>query len=614
MRHSVRETLETALEHHKAGRLNRAEALYRKVLSARPNEPDALHLLGLIACQRGHNELAEQRVRRAMEALGQPLAEFSDTLGNVLVALGRLDEALPCFQEALALRPDLPLTHKSLGSTLCALGRAGEAIPHFEAALRLSPGDPTAHSNMGTVFLDRKMPAEAMKHFEKAIELDPRCAEAWCNLGHALSETGRHEDGAVCLEKALALQPALAAAHDNLGCLRHRQGRLVEALACFDRAMALQPNNAQVHNNRGNVFKEQLRLAEAVACYDKAVELRPGFHDARWNRSLVRFMAGEIERGWAEYDWGWAAQRRIPQRQFPQQWWDGGSLSGGRLLFWGEQGVGDEMILAGMIPEIAAVAAHCVVECEPRLVPLFARSFPAVEVIPRTNPPHAATTAADLLISAGNAARWLRPSLDRFPRSFPWGQGYLRADPERVAHWRERLAALGAGPRIGICWRSSLTSGLRSLQCSDLLQWGSVLAVPGVHFVNLQYDDCREELAQAHERFGVAIHTWPDIDLKQQLDEVGALTTALDLVVTVGTSVACMAGALGAPVWQLTLTSSGDCWTMGQHYCPWFPSMRLYERAWDQPWEEVMERLARDLAVEVAREAARPATELSLVL
>jgi len=602
-----------AVEHHRAGRLSRAEALYRKVLAVRPDEPDALHLLGVIANQRGHHEQAERRVRRAMEALGQPLAEFSDTLGNVLVALGRLDEALPCFREALALRPDLPLTHKGLGSTLCALGRASEAVPHFEAALRLSPADPTALSNMGTVFLDRRMPAEAMKFCDKAIEIDSGCAEAWCNRGHALIELGRHEEAAACLEKALALRPGLAGAYDNLGCLRHRQNRLTEALACYEKARALQPGNSQVCSNLGNIFKEQMRLGEAVAYYDKAIELRPNFYDALWNRALVRFLAGEIELGWSEYEWGWTAQRRVPQRRFPQPWWNGSSLAGRRLLFWGEQGVGDEMIFAGMIPELTAAAAHCIVECEPRLVPLFARSFPAVQAVPCTNPPHPATATADLQIPAGSAARWLRPSLERFPRSFPWGLGYLRACPRRVAHWRERLAELGPGPRIGICWRSSLTSGLRSLQCTDLSQWDSVLAAPGVHFVSLQYDDCRAELEQARDRLGVAIHTWPDIDLKQQLDEVAALTTALDLVVTVGTAVACMAGALGVPVWQLTLTSAGDCWTMGQHYCPWFPSMRLYERAWDQSWEQVLERLARDLAVAVAREAAPPATELSLV-
>ena len=141
-----------------------------------------------------------------------------------------------------------------------------------------------------------------------------------------------------------------------------------------------------------------------------------------------------------------------------------------------------------------------------------------------------------------------------------------------------------------------MTAGLRRLDCTELCDWGPVLSVPGVHFVNLQYDECGAELEQARASFGVAIHGWPDIDLRWDIDELAALMTGLDLVVSVGTSVACLAGALGRPVWQLTLTSSGDCWTMGQNYMPWFPSMRLYERSFDQKWETVLGRIAADMA------------------
>ena len=597
MRHSVRETLERGLAHHKAGRLHRAEEMYRKVIAVQPDEPDALHLLGLIAFKRGHYDLAERRVRHAIAAIGRPPAEFLDSLANMLVARGRSAEAIPFYQQALAIDPQRSDTHKTLGATLSSLGRAPEAAAHFEEALRLSPNDPTALSNMGTVFLDRREPGKAIPYFEGAIEIDPRCAEAWCNLGHALSEQGDQSQAIVCLEKALAIQPNLAAAYDNMACMYHRLGRMTEGLRCLEKALKLAPDNARVYNNLGNNYKEQLRLKEAIAAWDRAIELQPNYYDALWNRSLALFMVGEIERGWAEYDWGWPARRRNPERRFPQPWWDGGPLSGKRLLFWMEQGVGDEMIFAGMIPELEAVAVQCIVECEYRLVPLFARSFPRVQVVPRTDPPRPAVAAADLQIPAGSAARWLRPSLDRFPNR----RGYLRADPGRAKHWRERLAALGPGLKVGICWRSGVASGLRGLGLTELAQWDAVFAIPGVHFINLQYDDCRVELEDVRTRTGVTIHVWPDIDLRQQLDEVAALITALDLTISVGTAVACMAGGLGRPIWQLTLTSAGECWTMGQHYCPWFPSMRLYERVWDQSWEEVLAGVARDLALEARR-------------
>jgi tetratricopeptide (TPR) repeat protein len=601
MRRSVQDTLQKAVEHHRAGRLSRAEELYRKVLVIQPNDADALHLLAVLAQQRGDHGEAERKVRRAIAARGRPVAEFSNTLGNALAGQGHPAEAVPCFEEALRLHPDDANVHKNLADALRVLERRDEAAAHYQKVLQLNPEDASAYNNMGGVFLARGMFQEATVCLAKAIQLDPHCAEAYSNLGHALRELGQLKEAVDCLGAAIRLRPNLGAAHANLSCVLHQLGAHAEAMQTVKMALALDPANAPAHSNLGNLLKEELRFAEAIACYDKALELRPAFAAARIDRALALFMAGQIGRGWEEYESGFAAGKRGRKRPFQQPWWDGGPLTGRTLLFWEEQGLGDEMIFAGMIPELTAVAACCIVECELRLVPLFARSFPAARVIPRADPPHPEAGRAELQIAAGTAGRWLRPSLDRFPLGFPRDKGYLRADPVRVSHWRARLDALGPGLKVGISWRSGDTAGLRALACTELRDWGAVLAVPGVHFVNLQYDECSAELERARAGFGVAIHGWPDIDLRRDIDELAALMTALDLVVAVGTSVACLGGALGRPVWQLTLTSSGDCWTMGQSYMPWFPSMRLYERSFDQKWDTVLGRIATDIAEESGR-------------
>ncbi|MGD0617916.1 MAG: tetratricopeptide repeat protein [Bryobacteraceae bacterium] len=605
MRRSVRETLALAVEHHRAGRLDRAEALYRNVVAIQPNEADALHLLGMLAQRQGRFDVAEKRVRQAITARGRPVAEFSNTLGNVLVALGRSGDAVQCFEEAVAVQPDNVAAHKNLADLLSSLERHVEAEAHYTKVLRLNPNDAATHNNMGGVFLVRGMFQEAANSFAQAIRLDRSCAEAYSNMGHALRELGLLKEAVDCLSAAIRLKPDLGAAHANLGCVLHQLGSHADAIQCAERALTLDPGNASAHNNLGNLFKDQLHLAEAIACYGRAVELRPSFHDAHCNRALTRFMTGEIERAWDEYESGWDAGKRGPVRPFIQPRWDGGPLTGQKLIFWGEQGLGDEIIFAGMVPELTAVAARCIVECEKRLAPLFARSFPAAEVISRTDPPHPVAADADLQIPAGSAGRWLRPSLDRFPQGFssetggfPSEKGYLRADPSRVAHWRGRLDEIGRGTKVGICWRSGMTAGLRRLDCTELRDWGPVLAVPNVHFINLQYDDCRAELADASAQSGVPIHVWPDLDLKRDIEEVAGLMTALDIVISVGTSVACLAGALGRPVWQLTQISSGDCWTMGQNYLPWLPSVRIYGHLFDQRWAEVLEKVAVDLANE----------------
>jgi len=599
MRRNIRDTLARAVEHHRAGRLEQAEALYRKVIKVQPNEADALHLLGMLAHKRGQFNEAENLVRQAIAARGRPVAEFSNTLGNALLAQGRSDEAIASFREAMALHPKDASACRNLANALNVAGRHVEACAQYDTVLQLTPDDAGVHNDLGGVFLSRGMYQEATECFGRAIKLDPQCAEAYSNLGHSLRELGRLTEALNCLEAAIRLRPSFGAAYANLSCVVHQLGSHADAIRCVQTALQFDPANAFAHSNYGNLLKEELRLDEAIACYDKALELRPTFHEARLNRTLTRFMAGQIQRGWEEYECRWAAQKLNIQRPLSQPRWDGGPLTGKKLIFWGEQGLGDEMIFAGMIPEVVAEAARCIVECEVRLVPLFARSFPGATVVPRTLPPHPATAGADLQIPAGTAGRWLRPSLDRFPRGFPRDKGYLRADSERVAFWRARLDAIGDGLKVGICWRSGLTAGLRTLDCTELREWGAVLGVPGVHFINLQYDDCRAELGDAYNRLGVTVHGWSDIDLKQDIDEVAALVTAVDLVVSVGTSVACLAGALGRPVWQLTLTSSGDCWTMGQAYVPWFPSTRLYERAWDRKWEVALARVALDLAHEV---------------
>ncbi|HUO28908.1 MAG TPA: tetratricopeptide repeat protein [Bryobacteraceae bacterium] len=593
----LQKTLAAAQAHHQAGRLDQAEALYRTIVAGRPNDPRVLFLLGLAAHQRGAQEEAEDWIRRAIAASGHPVAELSNTLGAILGARGRTAEAIRCFEEAIALRPDYTEARQNLCKCCCTLGTVyterkmrAEATAYFRLALDMNPRYAAAWNNLGVMLkTDPNHEQEAEAYFEKAVELDPSHADAWNNLGNIRRAQDRTAEAIECVQKAIALRPGFGAAYSNLSVMLHEQGKLTEAIAALERALEIQPRDSASWSNLGNYRKEECRFTEAKACYDKAAELDPESTRARWNRSLILFVTGEIARGWEEYDIGWADGQRKPQRPFAQPQWDGSPLAGRKLLFWGEQGIGDQIILANMIPDLGA--GH-IVECEPRLVPLFARSFPEVEVVPRTDPPHPATAQADLQIPAGSAGRWLRASLDRFPRH----RGYLRPDPERVAYWRREVAALGDGVKAGICWRSGMIGGLRRLHATELKQWGEVLAVPGVRFVNLQYDDCAAELEDAMARFGVEIHAMPGIDLKQDLDDAAALTAALDLVISVATSVADMAGALGKPIWMPSLASQGNWYTMGQSFVPWFPSTRRYTRMWDQPWEDILRRVAADLA------------------
>jgi hypothetical protein len=281
------------------------------------------------------------------------------------------------------------------------------------------------------------------------------------------------------------------------------------------------------------------------------------------------------------------------QKYFHPPYWAGESLVGKSILVWGEQGIGDEIMFASMFTEIIAHADRCIIECAAKLVPLFARSFPDAQVIPKTDPPHPATqTGIDYQCAAGSLAQWLRPNLECFPQQ----NSFLIPNPARVTYWKKRLAELGSGPKIGFCWRSSLKTGERTLHYTTLDQWGSIFTTSGVHFINLQYDECSAELNEARQRFSVPLHTFSEVDMYNDLDETAALIQALDLVVSAPTSVYTIAASLGVNTWLMT---SGVAWfTHGTHHSPWYPTLRFFNRQWNQPWNEIIGQISEQLKLQ----------------
>ena len=537
-----------------AGDLAQADILYRRVLQLAPRHIDALHLLGVIAHRSGKLSLAIDLISQAIKE-NSSIASFHLNLGNVFKELERPEEAVTCYQ----------------------------------AALRINPNYTKAHNNLGVIFRDQQKFEQALACFQNALQIDPGYVEAYSNLGTAFQLQGKLDQAAENLLQALQLKPDNAPAYFNLGNIFGAQNKPYEAIACFQNALRLNPSDALTYYNLANALNHIGKLADAIVLYRETLRLKPDYVAAHNNLSLALLSADDYSEGWQEYEWRWKATESPPlKRDFPQPWWQGEDLTGKTILVWSEQGLGDEILFASIIPDLLAQSCHCVIACTPRLIPLLARSFPAAEVVSHSAPPHPRTLQPDVTyqIPMGSLGRQFRHSLD----SFPAHRGYLRPDPQRIAHWRNHLAALGNGRKIGICWRSMLQIANRSLHYCPLEQWGPILTMPGVIFVNLQYDECHAELAAAEQQFGVKIHICEGIDLKNDMDDAAALTAALDLVISAPTAVAAMAGALGAPVWRLSMgvPQSTD-------RIPWYPSMRQFLRAWDKSWEGVIEAIAHKL-------------------
>jgi tetratricopeptide (TPR) repeat protein len=575
-----------------AGRLEEALASYARAIELKHDYVDALNAQAVAYLNLGRLEEAEDAFNLAV-AFDPASAGAFFGLGLIASERAADEDARSCFQRAAELDPALVPAHARLGTLAYSRDRFEEATAHFQRAVQLQSELPELQSNLGLALTRTGRHEEAIAHLRRAIELRPDFAEAHFNLGAACREAGRLEDALASYRDACAVRPGYAEACNGLGNVHRDLGAFEEALGCYRQALAADPAYAEAQYNAGVALHYQEHTAEAIVAYERACVMKPGYLEARFNLALAHLTAGDLARGWEGYDLRFEhpqEENRVNVGRFPYPLWKGEALAGRSILVWGEQGIGDELFFAGLYAEIAQAAGGCVIECAPKLAPLFARSFPPAAVVPRTDPLHPATQGAfDFHVPAGSLPRYLRPDLERFPAR----RGYLVPDPGRVAYWRAWLAALGPGLKVGFCWRSTNVKGDRALACTRIEQWQPILSTPGAVFVSLQYDECAAELALGRERSGAQLHVCPGVDLFNDLDEVAAIMSALDLVISAPTAVAVLAGAVGVETWQMNY---GPDWQLlGGRRSPWFPGMTQYRRAWNQAWEEIIDEIANDL-------------------
>jgi tetratricopeptide (TPR) repeat protein len=547
---------EQGLAQHQAGHLKEAAELYNRVLKRNPKHADALHLLGMISVQTGQVERGSQLLRQSVRANPKFAAAHSH-LGMALWKLDRPADALASYDAAIALRPDFAEAHDSRGVVLTALKRSEEALVSHDVAIALRPGHADAHYNRGVALRDLKRSAESLASHEAAIALNPDHPPAHHNRGVALADL-------------------------------RRSG---EALASYDRAIALKPDYAEAYSNRGILLLEERLDRKALENFDAAIELDADYVDAHFNRSLALLSMGELGAGFAEYQWRLRLARfRDALPALPCPAWEGQSLAGRSILVRCEQGFGDSLHFIRYAPLLAALGARVTVLAQPALVSLF-RSVPDIEVRDSLG-----DAAFDFHVPLMCLPRLLGTTLETVPADVP----YLFAEPAKVDHWAERLAGLGDGHRIGLVWAgdsrkhdpdANATDRRRSL---TLAQFAPLGGVAGVQFVSLQKGEPAEQTLSPPE--GLRITDMTD-DLSDFAD-TAALVANLDLVVTVDTSVAHLAGALGKPVWILSRFDGCWRWLNGREDSPWYPTARLFHQQAPGDWDEVIGRVATALAAQ----------------
>jgi len=515
---------------------------------------------------------------------------LNSLMGQLALATDEYETALTCFDKVLLRFPDQLefLIHRAM--CLQKLDRKDEARAALERLHEQAPQNAVILKHLAVLSEQSKETKKAEEYLRKALEIDPFDAEILCLLGKILVDTQREKDALPYLKKAAKLRPTWVAPFGLLGAMYRQQCRFKTALSFYRYALRIAPDDVSSAVNYGVALQDTGRVQASIDQYRSHLVAHPASDQARFNLSMALLQIGKLEEGWEAYE----TRRTLHQMRdtdLPYPDWQGEPLQGKNILVLSEQGIGDEIWAASMFDDLIHQAGHCILECEPRLVTLFKRSFPEATVVPRhlQSVVYPSERPADVKLPAMSLARWLRRSLSQFPGKL----AYLKPDPEREKFWHWRVAQLGAGLKVGISWRSMNIAGTRNNSYTTLTQWREILAVDGVQFINLQYGECQDELDRAMEDYGIRIHNFRDIDLKDGFDDVAALMTACDVVIAPDNTVGALAGALNIPTLQFVPSNYWSC--HGLDYHPWYPSTKLFFRPWDQAWDTTLRSLAGEL-------------------
>ena len=613
---SIDQALARARSYAHKGEVDQARELYRAVLEAFPKDQQARAGLKALPSDGGKKPApgftkeqlddvialySEGRLQEAMSAVQRLIDRDSNApilhnlAGTIHAESGRLDEAVENYRKALQINPDYAEVHNNLGNALRKLSKPGEAVACYHRALEINPDFAEANYNLGAALGELGKHEEAAGSYRRALEIKPDYAAPCNNLGVSLRNLGRLEEAVASYRRALEIKPDYAEAHYNLGEALVELGKHEEAVSSYRRTVALKPEFAEAQNNIAGVLKELGRYEEAIASYHKALEIdrsSPKFH---YNLGLILLLKGDFEGGWKEHEWRFRTQS-IAARQFFQPVWRGEALRGKKILIWLEQGIGDEVMFASMLTDVAALASQCCVECDPRLESLLKRSYPDVHVIPRINPadPRACSTDISYQVAAGSLGQWFRRNLQQFPGH----HGYLKPDQRRVDHLRQKYRDWSKGRTVvGLSWRSGNPVGSRRKKRTlPLDQWAPILTDPRIAFVNVQYGDCESEIAAIARDFGVDIYQDDEIDAFTELDGLAAQLTALDLTISIDNSTVHLAGALGRPVWVLLPYACDWRWLIDREDSPWYPTARLFRQPVIGDWASVIARVNGELS------------------
>jgi tetratricopeptide (TPR) repeat protein len=577
------------------GQWDAALASFERAIAIDPGYAEAHSNRGVVQSRLGRLEAAVASYDRAL-ALKPDYADALYNRGNAQQALGQFQAALASYERAIAVNPGAANAHYNRANLQRRLGELDAALASYDRAIAAWPDHLDAHCNRGSVLDELRRFEAALASFDRCIAMKPDHAPAHANRGKVLIELQRFEEALQSCDRAIQLQPDFADAWVGRGAALKELRRWDEALASYDRAIQLQPTAAEAHANRGVLFYELNRVPAALDSYDCAIAADPHFARARFYKSMAMLLAGDYENGWREYEWRWrsepGARRALLRTDVPA--WDGTTAIDGRtILLHCEQGLGDTLQFCRYASRVADLGASVILEVQRPLRSLLAglRGVARLAVLGEPLPPFDHHCA---LMSLPHA---FKTTLSTIPAAVP----YVAVDAEKSLAWQLRLGPK-TRPRVGLVWSGGFrpekpelwaANARRNIPLSTL----AALVTPGIDFYSLQKGEPAEsELKQLAASGGEGPVL---LDMTAELHDfadTAALIEHLDLVISVDTSTAHLAGALGKPVWILNRFDTCWRWLLDRTDSPWYPTARLYRQPKYGEWDDVIATVRADLA------------------
>jgi tetratricopeptide (TPR) repeat protein len=501
---------------------------------------------------------------------------------------GRLSAAEDIYKKTLNVAPNNFDANYLMGLLAAQRENYDKAMDFFKKALQINPYSANVHSNIGNVLKDQKKLEDAKKSFNKALSFNKNHIQTYCNLGIVLQEQGRFVDAAKCYHRAIEINPDYADAHNNMGNLLREQGRLEEAKKNYRRALEIDPNNVNTHRNLGVLLKGQGLLDEANNSYCRALEIDPNNASTHWNESLLRLLQGNFETGWKKYEHRFQIKTfrnfaKFQPDDFDKPQWMGEDINGKTILIYYEQGFGDAIQFVRYVPLVADCGAKILLIVQSAVKSLFI-NMPCIENVftTKNDLPH-----FDFQSPLMSLPMAFKTTIDTIPANAP----YLFADHKAVTHWKIKRTNQKAKLKVGIFWASRTKTYHNKQRNISLSLLKSLFDVPKINFISLQKD-----LQKGDDKILKSFDNVYNIGENfKDFSDTAAVISQLDLVITVDTAVAHLAGALAIPTWVMLPFVPDWRWLMDRDDSPWYPTIKLFRQTALDDWKSVIFRVAYEL-------------------